>query len=64
MQIQFLDAPSFSIDINGTLRRQGRWLLTADWFDSDINMLAEECKRIAEFWLKQKFNMANKIVIG
>lgn len=21
-------------------------------------------KRIAEFWLKQKFNMANKIVIG
>lgn len=40
MQIQFLNAPDFSIDKSGILRRTGTWLAIADDSDTDISAAA------------------------
>ena len=42
MQIQFLNAPDFSINADGKLERRGSWLLSADDTDGEITLLAEQ----------------------
>lgn len=53
MQIQFLNAPEFVIDSQGTLQRSGCWLISADDSAEDISELALEwAGNVGDAWKK------------
>jgi len=51
MQVQFLNAPDFVIDLNGTLQRSGSWLLSASPGEDNItDQVLDWAGKIGDAW--------------